>query len=451
MTTIYKVQSIGFVGGGILLNHIGRKIIYGSGESVSVIGITVLGLYFLYFMTDIVGMSPALAGAIFMIGRGWDAISDPIMGVITDRTNTRMGRRRPFFLIAAIPLALFFSFLWNPISFDGQMMTFIYYTFFYVLFMTALTMFHVPYISFITEYSSDYDERTSINNYRIFFQLFMGLLAAIFPKMIADHFGWSTMGVCIGMFLLLMTLFLFQFTQEKPTTRKVVTFDWKKELIHLRENRALKYLLWIYVGCYAAANVIEGFVIYYMKYWLDREVDMPILFAVVIGVSIFSLPLWSKIAKRIGKKAALVIGLFIWAGGQVAWLFVSQSSPDYLVYVIGAVVGVGYGVAHVLPWAMLPDVVDIGEYQTGLRREGVYAGIMTFFMKITNSIAIFLIGVILEIFGYVENQVQSETTMTAIQWTMAVAPGIFVIMAIIATMLYPYTKEDHLKIRAKLS
>ncbi|GGA80495.1 hypothetical protein GCM10008025_24880 [Ornithinibacillus halotolerans] len=99
---------------------------------------------------------------------------------------------------------------------------------------------------------------------------------------------------------------------------------------------------------------------------------------------------------------------------------------------------------------MLPDVVDINEYQTGARREGLYAGLMTFFMKITNSIAIFLIGLILEFSGYVANEIQNATTMTTIQWTMAVAPGIFVIIAIIATTLYPYSKEDHRNIRMEL-
>ncbi|SDQ90509.1 MFS transporter [Virgibacillus salinus] len=428
----------------------GRKMLFGSGESVSVVGITILGLYFLYFMTDVVGLSPALAGAIFMIGRGWDAISDPFIGVITDRTKTRWGRRRPFFLVAAVPLAIFFSLLWSQVGFDDQLITFLYYALFYILFMTSLTLFHVPYISLITEYSTDYDERTSINNYRIFFQLFFGLIAATIPKMIADQYGWSIMAMCVGIFLLTLALIMFGFTRENADAPKPETFKFKKEFNHLRQNRALKYLLWIYVGCYAAANIIEGFVIYYMKYWMNREFDMEILFVIVIGISILSLPVWAKLTKIVGKKSALIIGLFIWIAGQAGWLLVSQASADFVVYIIGVVVGIGYGVAHVLPWAMLPEVVDMDEYQTGARREGVYAGVMTFFMKITNSIAIFLIGVILELSGYTANEVQSETAMTTIQWTMSIAPGIFVIMALIATFLYPYTKDDHMNIRTEL-
>jgi sugar (glycoside-pentoside-hexuronide) transporter len=427
-----------------------QKIIYGSGESVSVMGVTVIGLYLLFFLTDIVGLSPAIAGTIFMIGRAWDAISDPIIGIISDKTSTRWGRRRPYFLLATLPLLIAFAFLWHPIQTDAQVITFLYYTLFYILFMTSLTVYHVPYVSLITEFSSDYHERTSINNYRIFFQLLVGLVAATIPKMIADHSSYSQMAIYVGIFMMVISFLVFRFTSEQPIQNRQQKFTLKNELSILFKNRGLKYLLWIYVGCYAAANIIEGFVIYYMKYWLNREIDMPILFVIVIGIGIISLPFWSMVSNKFGKRSALLWGLVIWALGQVAWLIVAPSSPVYVVYIVGAVVGIGYGVAHVLPWAMLPDVVDMDEKETGRKREGLYAGVMTFFMKMTNSIAIFLIGLILEFSGYIANVTQSVSTLTTIKWTMTIAPGIFVVIAIIATFLYPFSREYHLNVRAQI-
>ena len=426
-----------------------RKLAYGSGESVPVVANTVIGLYFLYFLTDIVGMSPAFAGAIFMIGRSWDAFTDPVMGLISDRTRTKWGRRRPYFLFAALPLCIAYSFLWQEVHLN-EPLTFVYYTLLYMLFMTVMTVYHVPYVSMITEYSTDYMERTSINNFRIFFQLFFGLLAAVVPKMIADNSSFSTMALCVGIFILIVALIQFTVTKEGTITAKVEKINFKVEISSVFSNRAMRYLLFIYVGCYAAANVIEGFVIYYMKYYLNREIDMSILFVIVIGAGILSIPIWMKITERIGKKHALIYGLVIWGVGQLGWLIVAPTSPAYLVYIIGIVVGVGYGVAHVLPWAMLPDVVDIDEIKTGKKREGIFSGIMTFFMKLANSIAIFLIGLILEFSGYVANEVQSETTMTVIKWTMVLAPGIFVVMALIATVLYPYSREDHKKFRQQI-
>ena len=430
----------------------GRKLIIGSGEAVPVVANTVIGLYFLYFLTDIVGMSPALAGTIFMIGRTWDAITDPAVGLISDRTKTRFGRRRPYFLIASLPFVFVYTLLWTEFDFSVTG-TFIYYSLLYMLFMTVLTVYHVPYISFVTEYSTDYIERTSINNYRIFFQLTFGLVAAVVPKMIADMTSYNTMAIFIGIFMTVVALLVFILTKEDVSPQATIPkgkIHFIRELKSVFSNRAMRYLLVIYVGCYAAANVIEGFVIYYMKYYLNREIDMSILFVIVIGSGILSLPIWMRITKSIGKKYALFIGLALWTIGQIGWLIVAPTSASYVVYLVGIVAGVGYGVAHVLPWAMLPDVVDFDELQTGEKREGIYAGIMTFFMKLANSIAIFLIGLVLEFSGYIANVEQTEKTMHVIKWTMCVAPGIFVVIALIATWLYPYSRKDHENIRHQL-
>lgn len=422
---------------------------YGSGESVPVVANTVIGLYLLYFLTDIVGMSPAFAGTIFMIGRAWDAFTDPAMGMISDRTKSKWGRRRPYFLLAALPLLLAYSFLWYEVSFNDTL-TFIYYMLLYMMFMTFMTVYHVPYVSMIAEYSTDYLERTSITNFRIFFQLFFGLIAAVVPKMIADQSGYSVMALYVGIFLFIVAIIQFLVTREDKKEVTSEKFNFKNEIASVFKNRAMRYLLIIYVGCYAAANVIESFVIYYMKYYLNREVDMSILFVIVIGTGILAIPLWMKITEKIGKKKALFYGLALWIMGQIGWLVPSQSTPDYYVYVVGIVAGVGYGVAHVLPWAMLPDVVDIDELQTGMKREGIYSGVMTFFMKLANSIAIFLVGIVLEFSGYVANEAQSASTLSTIKWTMVLAPGIFVVMAIVATVMYPFSREDHENVRKQI-
>lgn len=432
------------------------KAFYGSGEVVSVMAVTMIGLYFMFYLTDVVGISPIVAGAIFMVGRMWDALIDPAMGMISDRTRSRYGRRRPYFLIAALPIGVLFFFLWFPFASADPFMTTVYYALVYVLFMTAVTIFHVPYLSLIAEASTDYDERTSINNYRIFFQLFFGLVAATVPKMIADsyadpHEGYMMMGLSVAVIIMLLPLLLFKKTKERPLVQskspQSITF---RAFFSVFKNRYFRYLLFIYVGAYAAANVVEGFVIYYMKNWLNREFDMPILFVTVIGVGIVSLPFWSMLSTRIGKKQTLLIGLVIWAVAQLAFFLVTPVSPTWLVYVIGAFVGLGYGVAHVIPWAMLPDVIDMEELETGEKREGLYAGVMTFFMKLTNSIAIFFIGVLLQLAQYDAQATLSDGTLQTIRSIMALAPTLFVVIGIVATLVYPLTRQKHADVRKQL-
>lgn len=439
----------------------GTKAFFGSGETVSVMTGTVIGLYFMYFLTNVVGIAPAIAGTIFMVGRLWDAIFDPIVGMISDRTRTRWGRRRPFFIITAVPISVLYFFLWFPIETDNQWLQIIYYTIVYVFFMTSLAAFYIPYLSLMAEMTDDYHERTSVNNYRIFYQLFFGLVAATVPKMIADHYinnydnpslGYMMLGLSIAAFVFLIPFILFKTTKERPV-KKVNAHkeNYVKEFFTVYKNNTFRYLLLIYVGCYAASNVVEGFVIYYMADWLNRESDMPILFVIVVGFGILSLPLWSKISIKLGKKQALVIGLAVWAISQLTFFFITPAAPDYIVYVVGAIVGVGYGVAHVLPWSMLPDVLDEDELKTGQKREGLYAGVMNLLMKVINSLAMFLIGIILQVAGYAAKTPLGDGTLQTIRITMAVAPTIFVVIGLVAAILYPLTREHHIKVRAELA
>lgn len=434
------------------------KLLYGSGETVNVITITVIGMYYLFFLTDYVGLSPTLAGGIFMIGRIWDAFIDPVMGIVTDRTRTKWGRRRPFLLLAALPIGLLFFLMWSYPGAGTDTLNAIYFTAAYMLFMTTLTLYYVPYLSLVAELTDDYNERTSVNNYRIVIQLLMGLVAAVIPKMIADSYtdaflGYRMMGLAVGLFIVLIPLLLFFRVQESERNflqSKSPSPRFGSEIRLALASQPFRRLLLLYVGCYAASNVIEGFVIYYMKYWLGREEEMSYLLVTVILAGVFTLPLWTKLSQASGKKTTIICGLLLWAVSQLGWMLLTPGSPSYLVYLIGAIVGAGYGVAHVIPWSMLPDVLDADELRTGLRREGLYSGIMTFFMKTSNSLAIFLIGILLEAAGYMPNQVQDGPAQMTIRTTMTFAPELFIVAGLIAAFLYPLGKDDYERNRVRL-
>ncbi|MNI43916.1 Inner membrane symporter YihP [compost metagenome] len=163
-----------------------------------------------------------------------------------------------------------------------------------------------------------------------------------------------------------------------------------------------------------------------------------------------ALPVWTQISRAFGKKKTIIWGLLLWAVSQLAWLVLTPGSPAYLVYLIGALVGIGYGVAHVVPWSMLPDVLDADELRTGARHEGLYSGIMTFFMKTSNSLAVFLIGILLEAAGYVPNEIQDGPARLTIRATMTLAPELFIVAGLIAACVYPLGKEEYLKNQEQL-
>jgi sugar (glycoside-pentoside-hexuronide) transporter len=432
------------------------KTFFGAGEIPGTTSKTMMGMLFMYFLTDVVGILPALAGTIFMIGRAWDGITDPFMGIISDRTRTRFGRRRPYFLIAAVPLGLFFFAMFNSFPLAAQWSKMAVYTTLYILYMTAITVFTVPYLGLMAELTDDYTERTSVNNYRMFFSFIFGLCAAVLPKMLIDSYdnkeqGFMIAALLVGIFIMIVPFLVFRATHERyekaPKSERLKVFSEFKTAL---SNKSFRSLIIIYMASFAAINVIEGFVVYYMKYWIGREKEMPILFVSVVLASVITLPLWSVFSKKIGKKKTLIFGTLFWSGSQFFWLFLSPASSLVTICIVGALVGVGYGCAHTLPWAMLPDVLDYDELRTGERREGIYSGIMTFLMKMGNSLAMFLIGLILQAVGYVPNVEQTGIALETMRLTMAFAPMSFLIVCLIALFVYPITKETYLNIRREL-
>lgn len=433
------------------------KVCFGAGEITGTTSKTVMGMLLMYFLTDVVGIVPAMAGAIFMIGRAWDGITDPFMGMISDRTQTRWGRRRPFFIVAAIPIGLAYLMLWYPYPVVSHTGKSVIYTLLYIAYMTSITVYLVPYIGLMAELTDDYAERISVNNHRMFFSFLFGLIAAVIPKAIVDTFddkrtGFLIAGAFVAVLITVVPFIVFAITKERFHDRAKMKerLNVFKELRTVFRNKSFVTLIMIYLGSFAAINVIEGFVVYYMKYWIGREKEMPILFVFVVVSSVLCLPLWVYLGKKIGKKRTAIVGLLAWGITQFGWLLLDSSTPSIVVFLTGAIIGIGYGGAHSLPWAIFPDVMDLDELETGERREGVYSGIMTFLMKLGNSLAMLLVGVVLQLVGYVPNVPQEGAALKAMPLIMCFGPLVFVALALIGAFLFPITLEQYQQIRKEL-
>lgn len=449
-----------------------NKFFFGMGEIPNTTAKTALGVIFMIYLTDVVGLIPALAGSVFMIGRVWDGFSDPMMGFITDRTRTRFGRRRPFFLIAAIPMALVFYFMFYPLGLETQTQKMVIYTAIYVLFMTFITVYGVPYLTMMTELTDDYSQRTSLANFRMFFSLVFGLFAVVVPEEIAKSYvpeelklavkqglasaedkipylqeGYSMAGTIIAILLLVFPFILFATTRERyKDVKKPPRLEVFSEFRQLIKNKPFLLLLVIYVGCFAAINVIEGFVLYYIKYWIQDDSVFQILMITVVLVSVVSLPLWTLMTRKIGKRNTTVFGLTFWGLTQLLWMVIDGNTPHLLIYVTGALVGLGYGAAHTMPWAIFPDVMDLDELETGKRREGIYAGLMMVTMKTGNALAMSLIGITLSAVGYIANQPQTGMALQAMRGIMTFGPWVFIVPALISAWFFPITPERYKKI-----
>jgi len=203
------------------------KIIYGFGDiGFSMTG-TIIAAYFPIFLTDIVGITPAVAAIALFIGKSWDYINDPLIGHISDRTRTRWGRRRPFLLFGALPYGLIFAFLWWKPPLESQLALVIFYTLMFVLYDAAGTFVSMPYFSLTPELTEDYDERTSLTGYRMFFSIVGGLISFVVPMMIIGKMSPENagnvfrMGLIFGLASAIPLYFVFFGTREKPIFKRM--------------------------------------------------------------------------------------------------------------------------------------------------------------------------------------------------------------------------------------
>ncbi|MBN2394769.1 MAG: MFS transporter, partial [Anaerolineae bacterium] len=197
------------------------KLFYGVGDTGFSLTSTLLGAYFAIFLTDVVGIAPSIAAVAIFIGRSWDYINDPLIGHISDRTRTRWGRRRPFLLFGAIPYAMVFMLLWWRPPWTSDVALAVYYALAYVIFDAAATFVYMPYFALTPELTPDYDERTALTSYRMFFSILGSLISFTLPLAIVGSFTPQnaprvmTMGVIFGATAALAVLITFFGTRER--------------------------------------------------------------------------------------------------------------------------------------------------------------------------------------------------------------------------------------------
>ncbi len=429
---------------------ISEKIAFGVGDMPGNITYTALHFYFIFYVVNIAGLPAELAGLIFLIGRIWDAVSDYIMGRISDRTRSRLGRRRPFLLFGAVPLGVSFALLWF-IPFDATAPLFLYYLLIVLLFNTTFTVTTVPYNALHPELSQNYNERTSLSGFRMAFAFLANLVAAagvaiivdnIYPGREAYRESYPVMGWIIAGLVVLMYLYTFLFTKERVQPDTVDTtgfFETLKSFWNLKEFRiALTMFLFNQIG----ADIFMTIVLFFLKDVILVPENLTfVIMGIPLIVAVLAAPLWVKIGEWLGKRKALVISSTYFI---VALLFTLVAPAGNIPFIIGLAVflGVGMSASQVLPWSILPDVIEIDEYENGVRREGAFYGITTFLYKAASAIAVGVATTILGFYGYVENStVQPGSALLAIRLVTGIGPALFFMLTAITVSRLPITKE----------
>jgi len=434
------------------------KIIYGFGDiGFSMTG-TIIAAYFPIFLTDVIGIAPAIAAMALFIGKSWDYINDPLIGHLSDRTRSRWGRRRPFLLFGALPYGLTFAFLWWKPPLETQTALLVYYTFMFVLYDAAGTFVGMPYFALTPELTEDYDERTDLTSYRMFFSILGGLISFVVPMMIINQMAPENaanvfrMGLIFGTAAALPLFLVFFGTREKPYFKTLERPGLIPSLKAALKNRPFVFSAVIYLFTWTSMHIIEANLLYYIKYVVKRENISEVIMATIFVTAIFSLPLWDWISKKFNKRMAYIYGIAFWAIVQILLITVTAATPLFYLLSLCVLAGLGVGAAHVLPWAMIPDAIEVDELETGERHEGMFYSLVTLFGKATNSIAVPLALAVLDLSGYIPNAAeQPRSTLTGIRLVVGPIPAVLLLGGIIFALLYPLTRQEHHDVVNKLN
>ena len=435
-----------------------RKSAFGMGDFTVNTVLGALNMVFVtYFLIQVAGLRPELAGLVQLIGRTVDAFTDPAMGRLSDACRWRWGRRRPFFVLGALPFGASFALMWIDVSGWTQLEMFAYYTTLYVVLSVAMTVLSVPYLALQPELASGYDARTSLNAYRNFGSVLGTFAAAVGFRPVAELFGggpggFALAGLAYGVLMALPWFGVYAATWERPDyQRRGVQLGFVDGVRLLARHRSFRQLTGMYLCGRISMDIIGAMLLIYFTFVLGRSEDFEIAMACFIGAVLVALPLWLLVAHRFEKSTLFVIGSAWWLTSFLALFFAEPGWPRWLALVIAPLGGIGFAMVDLMPWSMLGEVVDEDDLASGERREGVYNGFFMFLRKLGGSVAVWLVTLLLGAFGFAKGEAPDAATLEAIRWITALGPALFLAASIWIARGYPLSRGVHSAILERLA
>jgi len=436
------------------------KLLYPTGDLSTSIPLAILMFFQLYFLTDVAHLRPDLAGWAVGAGKVWDAVNDPLFGLVSDRIRTRWGRRRVFLLFGAVPLGLTFTLMWLVPPFGPLGLT-VYYAVAFILFDTAFTLIHVAYNALTPELTPDYDERSSLNGYRMVYSISGTLGAIVFATVLGRYVAdpralFAVVGVALGLVSMVPPLVVYRVTWEKAAEDLPLSLPWRRALATTLSNRPFWMVMGLYLLSWTTASILAADLVYFANYHLRVPEQANYFVLVAEGAAILFIPLWVWVARRLDKRRAFILGTVSWIGILLV-LALLRSDQVGVAYALAALSGSGIATAYVIPWAMVPDVIEHDELQTGQRREGSYYAFASFFQKLATGAAVWAMGQALYRAGYVTPTLavpvpeQSRQVIQVIRWFMGPVPAVLLILSILFAWFYPITREVHASLREQLA
>ncbi|MFO7032648.1 MFS transporter [Limnospira fusiformis CCALA 023] len=444
------------------------KLAFGVGDLGTAMTANIFAFFLLFFLTTVAGLPAGLAASVPMVGKIWDAVNDPIIGVLSDRTKHPWGRRYPWMIFAAVPFGIFFFLMWIVPSTNTQTL-FWYYVIIAIGFHTAYTAVNLPYATLTPELTRDYNERTTLNGFRFSFSIGGSILSLVIAFIIfAAIEDLATRYMILGLVCSIMAvppIFLCvwgtrdRVAQVQAATGEVdapTSLPLSEQVKIAFSTRPFLFVIGIYLCSWLAVQLTAAILQYFVVYCMELpEVAFTQVAIVVQGTALLTLFMWSKISEKYGRRIVYISGMGFWIIAQLS-LFFLQPGQLFLMYFLCFIAGLGVSTAYLIPWSMITDVIDYDELKTGQRREGIFYSFMVLLQKIGLALGIFMVGQTLDWAGFIESvagqptPTQPESVLLAIRLAIGPLPMILSIVGIILTYFYPITREYHQEILLKL-
>lgn len=433
-----------------------EKIGYGSGDAAVNVVISSMFLIITFFYTDVFGLKPKDMALMFLLVRLLDAVTDPLMGLITDKVTTKWGRYRHYFLYLSVPfgISVFLTFTTPGFDYTGKMI-YAYITYIFVTLMfTSVT---IPYISLISVLTSDPQEKLSANGYRLFFAKVAAFLVSIVVPILAEKLGKNDLArgyqLAMGLMALMGTLlFLFSFFTTKERVEHKVDDKPLLEQFKLLIKNGQWTLLFGVCFTGTVGYVIRGSVaIFYAKYFLGGDASVQSTFmGTGVAAAILAMPASTLITKHFCKVkmfryTQLAVGVI-----SLAMFFLINPGDIVLAYVLYFILSFVVDLHAPVFWSAIAEAVDYGHAESGKRVSGLSFGGISFAQKFGMGIAGAAVGYLLDFFGYIPDTVQSESALLGIALMLTIIPGVFHVIMGLLMFRYKITDSYYQTIKAKL-
>lgn len=431
-----------------------EKIAYGLGDTASNIVFQTVMLFLTFFYTDIFGISPAFVGTMFLVVRIIDAITDPLMGALADRTQSKHGKFRPYLLWFALPFGLFsvLAFTTPDFSENGKM----WYAFLtYTLLMLAYTAINIPYCALGGVLTADPGERVSVQSYRFVFAMLGGLLVSACTLPLVDYFGegdkakgYQLTILAMSVAGVLMFLACFYGTKERvqpPAEQNSLAQGWKA----LWANDQWRVLSLAALFLLSGAVLKNTLAIYYVKYYLELPDDISLFITLGMLGSIAGCMVAQPLAKRFCK-VKLYIAVQLCAAAVCVAAYFIEPSQSMLAFGFFMLWNFFFNAGTPLLWAKMADTVDYGQWKTGIRTTGMVYSSIIFFIKLGLAIGGAAAGWLLAGYGYQADQSQTDTAKQGILWSFCLYPALGSVLVALVMRWYILTNEKIARISTDL-